>query len=316
MAHRTAPVRIRRVHRLVPLALTPVVFLAACSQPGPFEPSPMPTNSSAAVTALLPVGPHEMTFTFALSGAAGSTTVDVSGYLDLPESYDLEGACAFDLVATEVHTPMPGEGEATTTSYTFTKENSGPAWRRVDSTDDDYLADAAQQWFAGDDPEGPAPVILLPQLMLDDLAGGEFWCNLRRTDQVARLADPATGRLAWNQAAFQDVIAANMDAWLVAVADAAEMDGSDRDKFLRSSSELATPVFSTMLENAELEVTRTGTALTWTLYKPSEEARKVMITATFTPTQERRVAAVSGALTFAEKLAADDQMRKSFLEGF
>jgi len=300
------PARTRAL-AVVPLACA--VLFSACSAVEPFEPAVLATTAyDPAVTDRLPIGPHDVNLVFSIGGETGATDTKISGYLNLPRDYDLRHECAFELSGVEQ------TRDGTSHTYEFKKAAGGPAWRRLVETTSLELGDQVGQWFAGDDPAGPAPVLLFPPLLLGDIAGGDYWCNLRRIDQVASLTNPDTGLLTWDNTRFAEVVQANTDAWLVGFLTAGGLSGKEFDRTARMFSEMAQPTYSSFLGNMELSATRDEKAVTFVANTTGTD-RQVFLTVEFTPTDARTVDAVIGVQTYFEQLAAaSKQDRKMFRE--
>ena len=270
-------------------------LLSSCAAPEPFVPQVMPSEFDQDITTLLPIGPHKIT----LEDKFGSLTVQAQGYIDLPASHDLRGSCAYDI---RVDTLNPGH----TTVYEMRKAKNELSWRRVVSTTDPKhearWPNSIGVWFAGDDPVAPAPLIMLPILWLEEPYGGDYWCNLRRLDQVSVIANPATGELSYRIDALNSVKAANLDAWLFEMLPAAGYKGRAYHRAAADLREaLAASYMKSLYEARPMRIIRSNgsTALT-----AASEDR--VLTATFESTATRSVELVEGFRAYIEKLGDPD----------
>jgi hypothetical protein len=274
------------------------LLLAACSTPEPFVPGTLPTESKDKnLSELLPIGPHTVTLESTTGSGETFATMAISGYINLPASYDLAKECSFELTGTETRA-------GATTTFTQRKTAGGPAWRRVDSSNSEYITkDSIGQWHDGDDLEGYAPLILLPALLLEEFGGGLYWCNLRRIDQIATLVDASTGRLDWNHYWFNEVVRANADAYVLRVLESSGLSGRDLDLAAASVRDVAQPTYSTLLDNTEAWVTGDTEKRVLTLYYRKDGQLVPAATIVFTPTEPRDIEGVVGTKTYIEKVA-------------
>ena len=264
----------------------------------------MPSEYSEAVLAMLPIGPHIID----LDDTLRQRTVHAKGYLDLPETHDLREACAYD-IRVEVETRDESKGNHTTV-YEMRKAKGDIGWRRVVSTTDPThktrWPNSIGKWFAGDDAfEAPNPAgILLPVLWLEEPFGGDYWCNLRRLDQVTELTDPATGELAYRTDTLELVKAANLGAWISELLPAAGYEGkSFRQAAADLREEFSAPATGPAYQQ-QMRITRTDGPVILTADRESTP-----LTATFTPAETRNIESVEGYLTYIEKLMKDPAVR-------
>jgi len=281
-----------------------MALVAGCAEPvEPFEPRTIPATAKETVTDLLPIGPHLMQLTF--NKPTGRET-KVEGYIHLPESYDLEQDCAFDLSATE------SIDDGSVTTFSFSKAPGAAAWRRVNSTDDNYAS--VGEWFDGDDPSGLAPVLLFPALLLQDSGGGFYWCNMRHLDQIAVLADKTEGRLEWSRGGYQAVRNANNDAWLSGYLTAAGLTGDAYNVNARELSALLGASSDFLLDRTELHIDGDAGRRVFTVYSRGDGELSPIGTIAFTPTNHRDVTDISGARTYFEKVADEAAGNEGLIE--
>lgn len=279
------------------LAVVASLSLTACTASQPAEAIKMPTQAQdESITKLLPIGPHTVQITYQLASSPNASVVEVSGYIELPEAYDLHGKCSYDLRATET------SPEGKVSVFRYVKAENEPAWRQMEKTESEVFSAEIGVWYAGDDIRGSAPLLIVPPLIAEDMGGGNYWCNLRRIDQIAILADNETGRIRWDHRSFGAVVAAGMDSWYRAWLRASEASDAEREETL-STLMASAPTYDGVLMQTEMELSVDGSVHTITGYNTvSNGERVVSIKMTFTPTEHQNIATIEGAKTYMEQL--------------
>ena len=304
--------------RTIALLVTVAAAVAACSQSDTRATVPTAQPLDARVTDLLPIGPHELTLTHTQASSAGSLSITATGYIELSESYDATQDCSFEIEVQYDFVDKFDNTNSSTTRYEFTKAPGSGGWHRVvQSTNLLYTTGQDIEigtWVDSADPA--APDVLLPHpLLMTDSGNTAIWCALRNADQVARLADPATGLLEWDAAGVVAMQNAGMEAWVEDLADAVGVSGSARSEFVRKWRTLTETTTPLAIGDAQHRLVRDANGYRWDVswaYAGVETADGSQFTMVFAPTEPRRIADVD-AMTYFERVATSEELRAEIL---
>jgi len=277
----------------------------------------MPTDVlDEEVTALLPIGPHEVTITylpdgdrdaFRFNGSSGS------GYLDLPTDHDLTGACSYDIRLDDRSTYRDPYG-----ATEYRKSPGGPSWARATPEGGETSPWSSEEWFTGHFNYPPPGEIFF---VVMDMFMQHPWCELRWLDQVTRL-DPSTpGLLTYDRDALLDLATARHDAYVTKALDAADSGFLSRSRsrdnaHWYSESDYYFPIALGDLAFQSTYLTREDDRVVLRISRGNNaSADQPWIEIVFTPTERREVRDVAeefpGSETYWEKVAAS----KSGLHG-
>lgn len=256
---------------------------------------PLGTILDERVAELLPAG----SYTVRLDDTLGGGTV-AEGYVHLPAGGDPLTDCTYEITVDQTRGGGSTGSAEYATVYTMVKPSGGDSFVKIvrtTSSDDDEQA-AVGVWFSGDDPNMFGPLILFPPFHLVERGGmGYYWCGVGRIDEVARLADPGTGLLAWDSEQFAYVAAVLRDDWFRQIG---ELGGWGVDDWSNDLDTYLVPMYEGVLENSPTRVTKQDDG-TVTIVAGGDR-----MTLTFTPTAERGIERPAGTETFLEKVAKAD----------
>jgi hypothetical protein len=291
-----------------------VLVAAACSTSDPIaEPQFPDTAVDSRVTELLPIGAYQLEFDAKFDGPMASHRSG-SGYIELPEDYNMLDGCAYDITFKETFPRLQRE-EVTQD----TKSRNGYSWTRLVSGESDYRE--VGRWTTADDIEQAGGVFLeLPIALAFGSAEEGRWCSVRRIDQIANLSDPATGVLRWDPEAITGLAEVFTQTALYTQVMYRPLEGISKREAERArrtawdaQAQVPGPEYKTVQKNQQLRITREGERLVLSYYKTGTAAPYARFV--FTPTAVKEIADVKGIPTYREKLQTQPFTEEEFTEG-